>query len=674
MEKTLLKIIHYGIYLVLFTPLIISTRFFFPFVGPKSIYFFALVEIIFFSYLILISIDSQYRPRKNPLLMVLGAFLVILILSSVFGIDFQNSFWSKYERMTGLLMWFHLFAFFLVLSSVPKRREDWYKIFGVSILAATIISFISLLEKMGIDIVGVSSRGGATLGNSSFLGTYLLFNLFFALYLFLKTNSEKLQTAFSKFFNFYALFGVGLIGLALWFSTARAALLSALGGLVLLWFFWLAFRQKGKLRYVGISVLILGFATVAYLLFLIVHSPNVVEDKLVQQFGTSTIKSRFDVCGMGWQGFKERPLLGWGPENFQVIFTKHFNPKFFTEEYGADIWYDRSHNIIFDTLGMTGVLGFLGYLSIFGAVFYILWKKFLKERSDFWEAGIFSAVLIAYFVQNLTVFDMVGSYSMFFLALGFAGFMGSIRAEAGEAIERKKIKSKFWLIAIISALFVFSFVNSVIQPLRADYYTIEAIKAKPFSEQKLSLYKKTLTLSPVGRDQIREFFADSTLNYSEQYLKDAEKIAEKTREEIGKRILREFDFICQELEKSLKRNPLNFRLQLKLGKVLNSYFRFDQSKLSEAEKALERAIELGPVNQQGYWYLAQTKLFQEKVQEALSLAQTAVDLEPRAEKSHLILIQIARLTGDQELLKEKVENALNINPEWATTIKEVLGG
>ena len=661
MEKICLKIIRYGTYLVLITPLIVSSKFFFPFVGPKSIYFFALVEIIFFSYLILISISPKYRPRFNLLLMVLSIFLLILILSSVFGVDFQNSFWSKYERMTGLLMWFHLFAFFVVLSSVFKERDEWYKIFGISVFIAILISLISLFEKMGVSIVGASSQGGATLGNSSFLGVYLLFNLFLALYLFLKTNQEKLQSTFYKVFNFYSLLGVGLIGLALWFSGARAALLSTLGGLCVLGFLWLAFCQKGKLKYVGFSILAIGLIGVISLIFLIIFAPDVVENKLIQQFGSSTIRPRFDVYNMGWQGLKERPLLGWGPENFDLIFTKYFNPKFFTEAYGADIWYDRSHNIIFDTLGMTGILGFLGYLSIFGAAFYVLWKKYLREKSDFWAVGIFSVAFVAYFVQNLTVFDMVGSYLMFFLLLGF---VGSIASKPKETIEYKKTKFKLYPAAIILVLFIFSFLNFVIQPLRKDYFVIGAVKAQPFSEEKLSLYRKTLNTSPLGQDQIREFFADSAIQYS-QY----ENIDIVPRE----KILAEFDFISQELEKSIKRNPLNFRLYLKLGRVYNGYFRFDQSKLSDAEKVLERAIELSPNNQQGYWYLAQTRLFQGKLGEALSLAETAVNLEPQAEKSHLVLIQIVKLTGDQELFREKVEAALNINPDWATSIKEVLG-
>jgi hypothetical protein len=41
------RLIFTGTCLILFAPFVISGRYFFPFVGPKSIYFMALVEIIF---------------------------------------------------------------------------------------------------------------------------------------------------------------------------------------------------------------------------------------------------------------------------------------------------------------------------------------------------------------------------------------------------------------------------------------------------------------------------------------------------------------------------------------------------------------------------------------------------------------------------------------------------
>jgi len=661
MEKIWLKIIRTATYLILFTPLMITSRFFFPYVGPKSIYFIALSEIIFFAYLFLILSSKKYRPKFNVLLLALSLFLIVLCLSSYFGVDFQNSFWSKYERVTGLFTWFHLFAFFVVLSSVFKGRKEWLSIFGVSLVAAVFVSCLSILEKTGINLIGTSSRGGATLGNSSFLGTYLVFNFFIALYLFFETNPERLKDASYRLFNFCSLLGMGLIGLALWFSEARTALLSAIGGVLLFSILYLIFSKKKILKYIGISVMVICLLAVVYSVYFAVSHPKETEEKLVEQFGSSAIVPRIDVYEMSIEGVKEKPLLGWGPENFALVFTKNFNSQFFTEGYGADIWYDKAHNIVFDTLVSCGILGLSFYLLIFITCFYILWKKYLKGKINLWTAGIFSVVLIAYFVQNLTVFDMVSSLLMWFLILGF---IGSLCSENSEPQEYGKVKFSKLLSFIILIAFCFSFFNFVIQPSRKGWYIIKTVNTQPFSEERFSLYEKTLSLSPLGQDQVREFFADAIITLSEN-----ENIGNVPKENV----IREFDFIANELRKSIERVPSNYRLTLKLGKLYNAYFPFDRTKTAEAGYFFEKAIELSPSNQQAYWSLAQTKLFENKIDEAISLAEEVIELEPKVLQSHLILIQIMRIKGDRDLLEEKIREALGINLNWAESIGKALG-
>src|SRR4030067_3327245 len=72
--KILKKIIFVGVCLILFTPFIISSKYFFPFVGFKSIYFMAVAEIIFAAWLVLIISSPRHRPRPNMILAVLGLF------------------------------------------------------------------------------------------------------------------------------------------------------------------------------------------------------------------------------------------------------------------------------------------------------------------------------------------------------------------------------------------------------------------------------------------------------------------------------------------------------------------------------------------------------------------------------------------------------------------------
>lgn len=659
LSSIFLKIIRLGTYLVLFAPLIISGRYFFPFVGPKSIYFFALVEIIFAAYLLLILLKPKYRPRFNILLIAIILFVAVLILSSFLGEDFSRSFWSKYERMTGLLMWFHLLAFFVVLSSVFKKREDWFKIFGVSVFAAVLMGIISLLAKIDINLLGgmgVSTRGGATIGNSSFLGTYLLFNIFLALYLLLKSRGGL---------KIYSGISLAIISLALFLSDARAAILSVLGGVVLLFLLWLIFCKKGKLKITGISLLVIFVILISSLGYLFFQPESFIYQKQLPFIHTVT-KSRLVVWDMGLEGWLERPILGWGPENFEIVFSKHYDPRLFLREYGGEVWFDRVHNIVFDTLVTSGIIGLLSYLGIFISAFYVLWRKYFREKLDFWIAGIFSVILISYFVQNLTVFDMVNSYMMFFLVLGFIGSIALTEEVSNQsaAPPLKKTPGSLnpWIAIVILILFGFCFLNCVIQPLRTDAYVIRAIRA-PDSNQRLNFYEKTLTTSPVGKYQIRETLADSLVTLSQK--EEAKKIPKED-------LIKEFEFLSNELEKSIGEVPLNFRSALKLGQFYNIYGRLDSSKLEIAEEVLNKARDLSPNNQQAYWALAQTKLYQGKFEEAISLAEKAVELEPRVKDSHLIVVRVAKLIGKYDLVKQKAEEAIAINPSWEPEIKEIL--
>jgi len=665
-EVILKKIILVGTSLILFTPLILSSRFFFPFVGPKSLYFMGLTEIIFFTWLFLIFFIPKYRPRLNLILGSLILFLIILIISAALGVDPSYSFWSKFERITGILMMLHLFAFFLVISST-FREKDWRIIFAISILVGVIIGIIATTSE------NPAMRQGGTLGNDSFLGTYLLFNLFFALYLIFKNE-----------FRIYSSIGFLIILTSLFLSGARAAKLSFLGGLVLFFLFWLIFCQKGRLKWVGVSLLSLSIVLALSFIFFAFQPESFVRKGIIEKEVGETFGGRFVVWQKAWESFLEKPILGWGPENFEFAFTKNYHPCMGTFRCGADIWYDRAHNIIFDTLVTSGILGMLAYLGIFISAFYVLWKNYpvpytqhnlanqnaksLGGGVDFWTPGIFTVLLISYFVQNLTVFDMVSSYMTFFLVLGFIGSINqeTIPSQNYATRPRSKIGSlvKKLISVIILIFFCFSFSKFVIKPLQADSYVIETLQTQDFQER-LSLSKKTLETSPVGRYQIRDFFSEQLINL----------YGSETGKTIPSELLRaEFDFVSQELEKSIKESPLNFRAYLQLGKTYIAFARFDATKLSRAEEILKRAIELSPTNQQAYWALAQIRVYQGDFNEALSLAEKTVELEPKLIQPHLIEIQIAKFMGNEALAKEKAERAIKIDPSWESRIKEILGG
>jgi len=663
-EKICLAIIIGGVYLLTFTSLLISGEFFFPFVALKALFFMGVVDIIFATYLILALSFPKYRPRVNILSISLLAFIGFSVISAVFGKDLFNSFWSKYERMTGLLVWFHLLAFFLVLYSVFKRKKDWIKIFTVSLIPYIIVSILSIMPKAGwgspLEKYGFATKGGATLGNSSFLATYLLFGAFISLYLLINSFQEKKHIIARTFYgaSFF------IIIASLYYSTGRAATIAFFAGIIVLFLLKLIFQEKGFLKLAGkILLIILSLSFVVTIFFAAQPEDNAVKRVLAEKFSIAS-KDRILVWGIGIEGWKESPVLGWGPENFELAFTKYFKPVIFLqEEYGADLWYDRAHNIIVDMLVSRGIIGLLLYLGIFASVFWILFKKFKENKIEFLTFGIFSVVLISYFIQNLTVFDMIGSLLMFFLILGFVGSLDNKEIE-----ERKEGVFRSWFALAGIAVLIPSLFYFVVQPARMNHRFIESMRLGAFeSKERVKLFDEALEISPCGRYQVREYMDQFTIR-----LKDRD-FAETIPVE-NQRI--EMDFVAGELEKNISENPLRYSSYLKLGKLYNTYARLDLSKLDRSEEVLSKAIEVGPGNQQAYWILTQTYLFKQDFYKAAEISQQAIDLEPRVLYSHIIAMEVGKIisqfAGDNSVLEQKINQALSVNPEWENDLRSVL--
>ncbi len=645
LENTCLSIIRWGVYLTLFTPLIISRSSFFPFVTPKTLYFRILVEIIFAAFLVLAIFSPRYRPKVNLVFIAIFSFVLVSVLASIFGINFERSFWSTYERMTGLFTLFHLLIFFVVLSSCFKKKEDWEKIFSVSIIVGVLLSLYILMA------TEISTRGGGTIGNTSFMAAYLLFDVFFALILFL----EK-KTSGWRIFS-----GISLILLiaVLLTSTARGAIISFFGGLFLLGFSYLIFSGKKNLKRAGVFLILIliGLGTV-----LAVFQPSFVKNGVNELL--AEMKPRFVVWEKGWKGFLEKPVLGWGPENFNAVFTKFFNPCMFLPECGSEIWFDRVHNIVLDILVTTGVLGLLSYLFIFAASIFGLLRTYLREKEDIFSFFGIMALLAIYFFQNLLVFDMISSYTVFFLSLGFVSFLTekksdwssqAIEIEPGQGLTRLVVKGfgrniLLFVIIIFTGLFLY-FGN--IQPSRSASHTVKMITSSESLEEAIDHYHKALNTF-MEKYEMREQFAQKVYRTGFDPQSDREALESA------------FALAEEQMEESIRKNSLDFRPHLFLGRLYFSDFRFsqDREKLDLAERTFEKAIELGPNNQQTYWHLAEVKFSKPDIQSAQELFQKAIDLEPRLGTSHWYLAMFYRMTAQYESALEKIKEAGIKGYEW----------
>ena len=104
---------------------------------------------------------------------------------------------------------------------------------------------------------------------------------------------------------------------------------------------------------------------------------------------------------VGFKAFWERPLLGWGPENYDRVWEKLSSPSSY--KHGL-VFLDKAHNQIIEELATKGSLGLLVYLGLWTVIVATLIRKHRPLRDDVLAYAILGA-LAGYFVQNLFLFD-----------------------------------------------------------------------------------------------------------------------------------------------------------------------------------------------------------------------------------------------------------------------------
>jgi O-antigen ligase/tetratricopeptide (TPR) repeat protein len=411
-DNTLKYIIYTLLGLVFLVPFVVDSSQLFPFITGKAFYFRILAESIFFVWLILAIRKPEYRPRLSLIMISITAFVVFIGLANVFGANPFNSFWSNYERMEGYINILHLFAMFLAIGSVVKTKEDWNKIILASLIISLGILYVAFQQYFGAKAI---SQGGdrldATFGNPIYLSVYSLFHIFFGLYLisakdFLKNHGYKITIG-----------GITLLHLfVLYHTNTRGAVVGLVAGLFSTAFLNI-FNAKKENRKIWLTSIVSVALIISGILgfILIKDSDFVRNNKVLNRFAeisltSGTSEARLLNWGIAFEGFQERPVLGWGMGNYNYVFDKYYKPAM----YGNESWFDHVHNVVLDWLIAGGIIGLFLFLLILLSLVWTIWRN--KEYSHT-ERNIFIGLVVGYFIQNLFVFDNQTSYIYLFLLL-----------------------------------------------------------------------------------------------------------------------------------------------------------------------------------------------------------------------------------------------------------------
>ena len=660
-DSNLVKFLRFGIYLSAFVPLIIFKDFISPFHFGKVVVFRSLIEVLGAAYLVLILKDRSFLPRRDKVFWALLLFVLAFSLTTLTSVLQYPSFWGSLERMGGLWTFWHYFVFFIILTSVLTKKEHWQRLFNLTIFAGVLSAFYGFGQKTDIDFFigsGGRERIFGTIGNPALFAGYQLLTVFLSLTMyFVKQNKNNLKIFYLSAFI--------ITSVAVLMTAVRGSVLGYAIGITVFAFLWMR-HKKSRIGRLVFNVLVGSAVLFVILASLLGDSSFIKKSRYLSRITdlsitSITVQTRFWAWQAGFTGWSEGPktmLLGWGPENFNIPFSKYFNPKFFVGS-GSETLFDRAHNMFVEILVTMGIIGLLAYINIFASLFTSLRKLLKNNDLAIYGIGLIPAI-IAYIIHNSFIFDTSANFIVFFTVMGFVSFLNSDRkppfAEASEGKEEARIvrpvttnKSLINIIAIILVIFVSVLIHKTnILSAKANYATTRAIVRGWQSDFNgaLAKYKESLSYDVPGKYEYRHRFS--------QYLVGGGGPSVKEK------VVREaYEYALIEINKNIKENPVDY-LPYLYGSRLNIILGKDDPKSPHNDKALYysmKALELSPTFVRTYYEIAQAHLNKKDYPKAIEFFQKAVELNPETGLSRWYLGAAKIENGDLSGVKD-MEKAL----------------
>lgn len=620
-----------GMFLIPFIPFIVPSTMFFPFISGKGFAFRILVEVLFGLYAMLAFIAPEYRPKMSWVTKAVGLFALAILVADLLGVNVSKSLWSNYERMEGFVLIAHLALYYIMASGIFRTASKWYQWFNVTLGASVIMSIYGILQLSGKLVINQGGvRLDGTFGNASYFAIYLVFHIFLALYMFSQANRPVWQKWV------YGVIAVGEMWI-LYFTATRGAILGLIGGLLISSII-IAFKEKENksLRraatgvLIGIVVLTVGFISLRNASF-VRNSP------VLARFATLSVseletQGRYFVWPMAVKGFLERPVFGWGQENFNFVFNKNYDPRM----YGQEQWFDRTHDVVLDWLIAGGLVGFLAYASMFLALLYYVWRK--QSELSVTQKSLLTGMIAAYVFHNIFVFDNLISYIMFFSILAYVHTVSTVHVNhlnkfyshnfSKDALNY--VVAPLIFVVIIGAVY---FVN--VPAIEANYGLITAISPAQTggAEENLAGFKKVFAYNSFGNSEALEQLIMVSSQISSSQVPDT--------------IKKEFyDYTKQKVEEKIAQTPNDARYLAFAGSFFNRYGQNDES-----IKYLTRALEESPRKQSMFYELGSAYIGKKDYAKAFELFKKAYDLEPNSPESQVIYVVGAIYTKNTEVLK-----------------------
>lgn len=538
----LATLIRAGLFLLLLTPFIVTFQTIFPYVVGKALYARGLIAVLTVLWLILLLHNRSFLPRSWTLV-AFWAYLLVSLLAGALGVHPVRSLWSTYERMMGVWDLAHWFLLAVVAASVLRTRGQWIALFSANLGVGLVLSLLAIAQAQGVRLLPIiltTGRADATLGNPTYLGAILAVHILLAVGLLVRSfvpqeegqtprrrrnrKAKEEKKAGWSIWGMRAFWGAAaLVGLfALFLTGTRGALVGLAAGCLAAFLAALLFAHRGALRPLLSFPAALLLAVLLFAVDATVGLPTAPQGQ-GQTVGARTatlvrlgeeeasLRTRLESSMLGVRATLDRPLLGWGPENYVAAFNRHAEPRFF--RYGI-VTFDQAHNKVVEEATTRGVLGLLSYLALWGVMVWAVVRRRRPPREEVLAYAVLGA-LAGYFVQNLFLFDTPATMLQWTLLVAWVaaqergGETTPSPAKGGQAgpPEDTPLLPVPWARAVVSlallALLLVALIAFTYRPFRAATKVVQALTAHIPLEQRLATAREGFAGFPPLADLAR---------------------------------------------------------------------------------------------------------------------------------------------------------------------------
>ncbi len=336
-----------------------------------------LIDIFFIIEIYRKKIFPEY---KNIFFILLSFFYCILILNIFFNTGDVFSF----ERQIGFIRFF-IFVFALKYYLIFSSKKYFDNILNIWFIFFLIVTFDIYFEFIfGFNILGNVSYMEGRL--SSFLGAELKIGNFYNGFIFLIISHLILK----KRINLYTVTLIIVFFTASFIIGERSNFLKIFIGFVL--FIFLAKQIKYK-TYILSSLILISFSIGLFNKSMNTRINQIVVPVksmgIVNYVKTSHYGVHYDTA---YKIFLRNKIFGVGLKQFRNESRKEIYKDNVNNIYNRDNWATHPHQVHFELLSETGIIGYISFIIIFMFAILLSFRKYLENRNIYLLSGLIFVV------------------------------------------------------------------------------------------------------------------------------------------------------------------------------------------------------------------------------------------------------------------------------------------